>query len=107
MNITRTKEIMETKKTVETATLTLELYDTKFVMTSDDLESGDWIVEISFPSSPEIKPRHWEYENEWFTDEGEMRTFLWDIVVLEFLKKYHRGADVSLAIIEIESEDED
>lgn len=104
MNTTRTKEVMETKNTVETATLTLELYDTKFVMTSDDLDSGDWSIEISFPNHPEIKPRYWELDHEWITDELEMEKLLWEMV-LEFLKKYHKGADVVLATKEIEDED--
>lgn len=94
---------METK-TVNTAEVVLELYDTKFVMKSEDLESGEWDVDISYTTPPFLAKRY-TIEDFYSDDEYEMGERLWQ-EVFWFIQKYHRGADVHLASHEVEEEEE-
>lgn len=93
-------------KVVDTAKVVLELYDTKFVMTSEDLESGEWEVNISYTTGFPHLTKNYTIDDLFTNDEYEMEERLWQ-EVFWFIQKYHRGADVHLASQEIEDEDED
>lgn len=105
MNTTRTKETMKTK-IVDTAKVVLEVYDTKFVMKSEDLESGEWEVNISYSTGFPHLTKNYTIDDFFSTDEYEMEERLWQ-EVFWFLQKYHNGADVYLESKEVEDEDED
>ena len=94
---------METK-TVNTAEVVLELYDTKFVMKSEDLESGEWEMFISYTTPPFLAKRY-TIDDLFTDDESEMEERLWQ-EVFWFIQKYHRGADISLSSHEVEEEED-
>lgn len=104
MNIARTEESMKTK-TVDTAKVVLELYDLKFVLSSDDLEKNDWVMEVSYPDYPNIAPRLYEIDELYTEDESEMIARLWE-EAFWYIKKYHRGPDTFFESKEVEEEEE-
>lgn len=94
---------MKVTKVVDKATAVLELYDTKFVMTSDDLDSGDWLLEVTYPELPQIGIRYFDLEAEWVFEENDIEELLWS-QVFGYLKRYHSGADVTIEHEEVDSE---
>lgn len=93
-----------TTKVVNTAEVVLELYDTKFVMKSEDLESGEWEMSISYTTPPNLT-KNYTIDDLFTDDESEMRERMWQ-EVFWFIEKYHKGANISLASHEVEEEEE-
>ncbi len=104
MNTNQTKETMKTK-VVDTAKVVLELYDLKFEMTCDDLSNNEWLMKISYPDHPGFAPKVYEIDDLYTEDELEMEERIWEEAIW-YLKKYHRGADITLENKEIEEEEE-
>jgi hypothetical protein len=93
---------METK-VLEKAKATLELYDTKFELTCDNLDEGYWLLEITNTALPQIGVRYWDFDNLYLYNEDEVEKFLWE-QVLEFIQKYADFPDITFYKEEAEEE---
>lgn len=93
-------------KVVTEAKATLELYDLKFLLKTDDLDSGEWLMEISYPDFPSMTSKIYEISGEYAFDEDTIDELLWR-EVFWFIRKYSQGVETIIESVEVEVEEEE